>query len=78
LPAITLSGWALGALISGAVIVETVFARPGIGNVIVQAAQNRDVPLVSGVVVLVAAVYVVANVLVDIAYSIIDPRLEAA
>jgi peptide/nickel transport system permease protein len=78
LPAITLSGWALGALISGAVIVETVFARPGIGNIIVTAAQSRDVPLVSGVVVLVAAIYVVANVLVDIAYVIVDPRLAAA
>ena len=77
LPAITLSGWALGALISGAVIVETVFARPGIGNVIVTAAQSRDVPLVSGVVILVAAVYVVANVLVDLAYALIDPRLRA-
>jgi peptide/nickel transport system permease protein len=76
LPAVTLSGWALGALISGAVIVETVFARPGIGNMIVTAATNRDVPLVSGVVVLVAFIYVVSNVLVDIAYAIIDPRLR--
>lgn len=78
LPAITLSGWALGALISGAVIVETVFARPGIGNVLVTAAESRDIPLVSGVVILVAAVYVVANLLVDLAYIVIDPRLRAA
>ncbi len=78
LPAITLSGWALGALISGAVIVETVFARPGIGNIIVTAAQSRDVPLVSGVVILVAAIYVVANVLVDLAYLVVDPRLRSA
>jgi peptide/nickel transport system permease protein len=77
LPAVTLSGWALGALISGAVIVETVFARPGIGNMIVTAATSRDVPLVSGVVMLVAFVYVVANVLVDLAYAVIDPRLRA-
>jgi peptide/nickel transport system permease protein len=77
LPAITLSGWALGALISGAVIVETVFARPGIGNMIVTAATNRDVPLVSGVVMLVAFIYVVANILVDIAYAIVDPRLRS-
>jgi peptide/nickel transport system permease protein len=76
LPAVTLSGWALGALISGAVIVETVFARPGIGNMIVTAATARDVPLVSGVVMLVAFVYVVANILVDFAYAIIDPRLR--
>lgn len=76
LPAVTLSGWALGALISGAVIVETVFARPGIGNMIVTAATARDVPLVSGVVMLVAFVYVVANILVDLAYAVIDPRLR--
>lgn len=76
LPAITLSGWALGALISGAVIVETVFARPGIGQMIVSAAEHRDVPLVSGVVLLVAAIYVVSNILVDIAYAIVDPRLR--
>jgi peptide/nickel transport system permease protein len=78
LPAITLSGWALGALISGAVIVETVFARPGIGQILVSAAQSRDLPLVSGVVILVAAIYVVANLLVDLAYIIIDPRLRPA
>jgi peptide/nickel transport system permease protein len=76
LPAITLSGWALGALISGAVIVENVFARPGIGNMIVGAAEHRDVPLVSGVVMLVAFIYVIANILVDIAYAIVDPRLR--
>lgn len=78
LPAITLSGWALGALISGAVIVETVFARPGIGNVLVTAAESRDLPLVGGVVILVATVYVVANLLVDLAYTVIDPRIRAA
>jgi peptide/nickel transport system permease protein len=78
LPAITLSGWALGALISGAVIVETVFARPGIGGVLVTAAESRDLPLVGGVVILVATVYVVANLVVDIAYVLIDPRLRTA
>jgi peptide/nickel transport system permease protein len=77
LPAITLSGWALGALFSGAVLVETVFARPGIGNVLVNAAQTRDLPLVSGIVILIAAVYVVANVLVDFAYTVIDPRMSS-
>lgn len=78
LPAITLSGWALGALFSGAVIAETVFARPGLGNVLVQAANSRDVPLVSGIVVLVAVVYVVANAAVDVAYHLVDPRLRGA
>lgn len=76
LPAITLSGWALGALFSGAVVVELVFARAGLGQVLVNAASSRDIPLVSGVVMLVALVYVIANLLVDLAYTIIDPRLK--
>jgi peptide/nickel transport system permease protein len=75
LPAITLSGWALGSLISGAVLVETIFARPGLGNMLVTAAESRDIPLVSGIVILVAVVYVLANVLVDIAYALVDPRI---
>ena len=78
LPAVTLSGWALGALFSGAVIVESIFARPGIGQVLVNAANSRDIPLVSGIVMLVAVVYVVANLLVDVAYAIIDPRLRSS
>jgi peptide/nickel transport system permease protein len=76
LPAITLSGWALGALVSGAVIVENVFGRPGVGQVLVNAVNTRDVPTVSGIVLVVAAVYVVANLLVDIAYAVVDPRLR--
>jgi peptide/nickel transport system permease protein len=75
IPAITLSGWALGALLSGAVIVENVYGRPGIGQVLVTAVNTRDVPTVSGVVLVVAAVYIVANLLVDLAYRLVDPRL---
>ncbi|WP_218974553.1 ABC transporter permease [Streptomyces sp. NP160] len=76
LPAITLSGWALGAIISGAVVVEAVFTRSGIGSVLVTAVNNQDLPIVTGVVVLVAALYVVANLLVDLLHSLVDPRLE--
>jgi peptide/nickel transport system permease protein len=78
LPAITLSGWALGALVSGAVIVENLFGRPGIGQVLVTAVNTRDVPTVSGVVLVVAAVYVIANLLVDLVYVLVDPRLRAS
>jgi peptide/nickel transport system permease protein len=78
LPAITLSGWALGALVSGAVIVENLFGRPGIGQVLVNAVNTRDVPTVSGVVLVVAAVYVIANLLVDLVYVLVDPRLRAS
>ena len=75
IPAITLSGWALGALLSGAVIAENIFGRPGIGQVLVTAVNTRDVPTVSGIVLVVAAVYVVANLLVDLTYRLVDPRL---
>lgn len=78
LPAVTLSGWALGSLVSGAVIAENVFGRPGIGQVLVNAVNTRDVPTVSGIVLVVAAIYVIANLLVDLAYSFVDPRLRAA
>ena len=78
LPAITLSGWALGALLSGAVIAENVFGRPGIGQVLVVAVNTRDVPTVSGIVLVVAGVYVIANLIVDLAYTLIDPRLRAS
>lgn len=76
LPAVSLSGWALGALISGAVIVENIFGRPGIGQVLVTAVNTRDVPTVAGIVVVVAAIYIVANLLVDLGYRLIDPRLR--
>ncbi|PKZ65131.1 ABC transporter permease [Gordonia terrae] len=76
LPAVTVSGWAMGALLSGAVIAETVFARAGIGQTLVAAASSRDVPLVSGIVLFVALVYTIANLVVDFLYTVIDPRIE--
>ena len=76
IPAVTLSGWALGATLSGAVIVESIFSRPGIGSVLVTAVNEQDLPVVTGIVTLVAVVYVLANLLVDIVYTLVDPRLE--
>jgi peptide/nickel transport system permease protein len=76
IPAVTLSGWALGATLSGAVIVESIFNRPGIGSVLVSAVSSQDLPVVVGIVTRVAIVYVVANLLVDIVYTVVDPRLE--
>jgi peptide/nickel transport system permease protein len=77
LPGITLSGWAIGSLISGAVIVETLFSRQGLGNVLLQAVTQQDMPLTVGVTMIVAIIYVLANVLVDALYIIADPRLRA-
>ena len=78
IPAVTLSGWALGATLSGAVIVESIFSRPGIGNVLVTAVSSQDLPVVVGIVTLVAVVYVLANLIVDIVYTVVDPRLRAS
>ncbi len=78
LPSVTLTGWALGATLSGAVVVESIFSRPGIGSVLVTAVNSHDLPVVVGLVTLVAAFYVLANLLVDVAYTIIDPRLAVA
>jgi len=78
LPGITLSGWALGALVSGSVIAENIYGRPGIGQVLVSAVNNRDVPTVAGIVLVVAAIYVIANLLVDLAYAVVDPRLRTS
>jgi len=78
LPPITLTGWALGATLSGAVVVESIFSRPGIGSVLVTAVNAHDLPVVVGLVTLVAAFYVLANLLVDVAYTVIDPRLAVA
>ena len=75
LPGVTLTGWAVGSLFSGAVVAEVVFARPGIGRVLLSAVLSRDIPVVLAVVIVIAAVYVVVNAIVDILYPIIDPRL---
>lgn len=76
LPGITLTGWAIGATISGAVLVEVIFARPGLGQVLVNAVSNQDLPVVVGITILVALIYVVVNLLVDLLYVIVDPRLR--
>lgn len=78
LPGITLSGWGLGSLVSGAVIAEVVFARQGIGQVLVAAVSAQDLPLVIGITFVVALVYVAANLLTDIAYVLVDPRLRTS
>ena len=77
IPPLTLLGIQFALLIGGAVVTETVFARPGIGRLLVQAVLEKDFPVVQGVVVLTTAAYVLINLLIDIAYGIIDPRVEA-
>lgn len=74
LPAISLSGWAFGSLLSGAVVVEVLFGRPGLGRLLVEATLVRDVPVVIGAVVVVALAYVLLTVLVDAVELLLDPR----
>jgi len=76
LPGITLTGWAIGATISGAVLVEVIYARPGLGQVLVNAVSNQDLPVVVGITMLVALIYVAVNLVVDFLYVLVDPRLR--
>jgi peptide/nickel transport system permease protein len=75
-PIVTLIGLELGGLLTGTFIVETVFAYPGVGLLAIQSLQQRDFPLIQGIVLLTATVYVVANLLVDILYAVLDPRIR--
>jgi peptide/nickel transport system permease protein len=77
LPGLTLSGWAVGALISGAVIVETLYSRNGLGGILLSAVTLQDMPLTVGITLIVALVYVVANIAVDALFLVADPRLRA-
>ena len=76
LPVITLVGLQLGALLSGAVITETVFSWPGIGSLVVEAIHRRDYPVVQATVLCISVSYVLLNVLTDLAYAWIDPRVR--
>jgi peptide/nickel transport system permease protein len=76
IPVITIFGLQFGNLLAGAVIVETVFSRPGLGRLIVGGILAKDFPLVQCTVLFVATAYVMINVLVDIAYAFVDPRIR--
>lgn len=76
LPVITVVGLEIGALLGGSVVTETVFAWPGVGQLLVQAIYNRDFPLVQGAIILLAGVFVLVNLIVDICYMIVDPRIQ--
>jgi len=77
-PLLTLTGWLTGTLFGGAVLVETVFGRPGIGTLTLQAVSSKDMPLVTGIVLLSAAVFVAISMLLDLLYLAIDPRLRTS
>ena len=76
IPVVTIMGLQFGALLSGAVITETIFSWPGIGRLLIDAINARDYPLVQGVVLVIALSYVIVNTLVDLTYTFIDPRVR--
>ncbi|MDQ1136826.1 peptide/nickel transport system permease protein [Microbacterium sp. SORGH_AS 1204] len=75
---VTLAAYLVGSLLGGAVLVETVFARPGIGRVTLTAITDRDLPVITGVIMLSALVFVLVNTLVDLVVPLIDPRPRSA
>lgn len=74
--AITLAAYLTGSVLGGAVLVETVFARAGLGRVALAAITNRDLPVITGIILLSAIVFVVVNLLVELLHPVIDPRLR--
>src|SRR3954465_3510782 len=78
LTVVTVVGLELGALISGAVITEQIFVIPGFGRLTIEAVQQRDYALIQGVVFVAAVGYVVVNLLVDVTYSYLNPRIRVS
>lgn len=75
-PTLTLLGLILGSLLGGAAVIETVFSLPGIGRFLVDSIYARDYPVVQGILLTVSAIYILANLLVDLLYPLLDPKVE--
>ncbi|OYX83472.1 MAG: ABC transporter permease, partial [Azorhizobium sp. 35-67-5] len=76
IPVVTMIGILTGELLGGSVVTETVFAWPGVGRLIVQAIETKDFPVIQAGVALIATIYVVVNLLVDLLYAVLDPRIK--
>jgi ABC-type dipeptide/oligopeptide/nickel transport system permease component len=76
IPIVTVLGLQFGAVLTGAVITETIFAWPGVGRLLIQSISFRDYPLVQGCILLIAITYVTMNLLTDLAYGLLDPRIR--
>jgi ABC-type dipeptide/oligopeptide/nickel transport system permease component len=77
-PIVTIVGLQIGTMLSGAIIVETVFARSGLGRLVMTAIIGKDFPMVQGIVLFSAVIYVAMNLLVDLSYAVLDPRIRYA
>lgn len=78
IPVLTIIGLQMGALLGGAVVTETVFAWPGMGQLVIQAITNRDFPLVQASIIVISLMFVFVNLVVDLLYAVIDPRVRYA
>jgi ABC-type dipeptide/oligopeptide/nickel transport system permease component len=76
IPIVTIIGIETGSLLSGAVLTETVFALPGVGTMLVQSILARDYPVVTGFTLLIALIFIIVNLLVDLSYGYLDPRIR--
>jgi ABC-type dipeptide/oligopeptide/nickel transport system permease component len=76
IPVVTVIGLQFGTLLAGAIITETIFSWPGIGRLTIQAINSRDYPLVQGCILTIACTYVAVNLLTDLAYGLLDPRIK--
>jgi peptide/nickel transport system permease protein len=76
MPVITMVGIQFGAMLGGAVVTETVFAWPGVGRLVINAITQRDFPLVQGGVLMMALIFTVVNLLVDVCYALVNPRIR--
>jgi peptide/nickel transport system permease protein len=77
IPTVTLLGVVIGELLSGAVIIETLFARQGLGRITVEAITQKDIPVVQGAILVASITFVLVNLLVDLSYTLIDPRVRS-
>lgn len=76
IPLLSIAGVITGNMLGGAIVIESVFSRQGVGQVVLSAVQNQDTPLVQGLVLLAAAVYIVTNLITDLLYPLVDPRIR--
>ena len=76
IPVVTVLGLQFGVLLAGAIITETIFSWPGLGRLTVEAINSRDYPLVQGCILMIALTYIIANILTDLTYRLLDPRIK--
>jgi peptide/nickel transport system permease protein len=76
IPVITVIGLTIAVLVGGAIVTETVFGLPGVGNLIVSAVLRRDYPVIQGALLVISGIYVLINLAVDLLYGVVDPRVR--